>query len=77
MTPDGVQVVAPAGTPLDGDGGVYAFVQTKRRWMFDASREVAEQHRKLLTQKWASGAKLQYKGRWLMLDTLDASRTRC
>lgn len=68
VTPGGVEVVAPAGTPLEGRDGVYAFVYAKRRWMFDASREVAEQHRKLLTQKYTSGAKLQYRGRWLMLD---------
>ena len=52
--------------------GVYAFVDAKRRWMFDASREVEEQHQKLLTQKYASGAKLQYRGRWLMLDVVTA-----
>jgi len=68
VTPEGVEVVAPAGTPLDGQDGVYAFVDAKRRWLFDASREVAEQHQKLLTQRYASGAKLQYRGRWLMLD---------
>ena len=81
VTANEVVVVAPLGTPLEGDEGVYAFVQAKRRWLFDASREVAEQHRKLLTQKWASGAKLQYKGRWLMLDVqpapIDQVEIRC
>ncbi|TNE92539.1 MAG: M48 family peptidase [Deltaproteobacteria bacterium] len=72
VTPAGVEVVAPAGTPLEGADGIYAFVDRKRRWMFDASREVAEQHRKLLTQKYASGAKLQYRGRWLMLEVSSA-----
>lgn len=68
VTPEGVEVVAPAGTPLEGQDGVYAFVDAKRRWMFDATQEISDQHRKLLIQKYASGAKLQYKGRWLMLD---------
>ena len=68
VTPAGVEVVVPTGTPLDGDDGVYAYVDSRRRWLFDSQREVADQHQKLLTQKYASGAKLQYRGRWLMLD---------
>lgn len=76
VTPEGVEVVAPAGTPLEGQGGVYAFVDAKRRWLFDAAREVEERHRKLLTQKYASGAKLQYRGRWLMLDVQAADVDR-
>ena len=72
VTPDGIEVVAPADSPMDGPDGVLAFVQAKRRWVFDAQREIAEKHRKLLTQHFASGAKLQYRGRWLMLDVQDA-----
>ena len=34
----------------------------------DSVREIAEKHRKLLVQRYASGAKLQYRGRWLLLD---------
>lgn len=68
ITPDGVVVVAPRRTPLEGRGGVRAFVQAKRRWVFDKVREVDAKHRKLLTQTYASGAKLQYRGRWLILD---------
>jgi len=68
ITPDRVQVVAPAGTPWDGSSGVLAYVKGKRRWVFDSVREIEEKHRKLLTQRYASGAKLQYRGRWLMLD---------
>lgn len=72
VTPERVQVVAPRGTPLEGKDGVFPFVHTKRRWMFDAVREIGARHRKLLAQKYASGAKLQYRGRWLMLDVQDA-----
>jgi predicted metal-dependent hydrolase len=68
VTPDRVEVVVPAGTPMEGPSGIEAFVHTKRRWMFDATREVAAKQGKLLTQHYASGAKLQYRGRWLMLD---------
>ena len=72
VTPDGVEVVAPSGTGLSGADGVTAFVNTKRRWMFDAVREIAAKQGKLLTQHYASGAKLQYRGRWLMLDVESA-----
>jgi len=68
VTPEGVEVVAPEGTPFEGADGVQAYVARKRRWVFDAVKEIDEKHRKLLTQRYASGAKLQYRGRWLMLD---------
>jgi predicted metal-dependent hydrolase len=68
VTPEGVEVVVPAGTPLDGPEGVVPYVQKKRRWVFDAVREIEGKHRAALAQQYASGAKLQYRGRWLMLD---------
>ena len=68
VTPEGVQVVVPAGTSMEGADGVLAYLDGKRRWVFDSVREVDAKHRKLLTQHYASGAKLQYRGRWLMLD---------
>ena len=68
VVPEGVEVVAPVGTPDEGPDSITAFLHTKRRWLFDAVREIAERQGKLLTQHYASGAKLQYRGRWLMLD---------
>lgn len=68
VTPGGVEVVVPEGTALGGDNGIAAFVHTKRRWLFDSVREIAALQSKLLTQHYASGAKLQYRGRWLMLE---------
>jgi len=75
VTHDGVTVVAPAGTPWDGAEGLLAYVDGKRRWVFDSVREVEARHRLLLTQRYASGAKLQYRGRWLMLDVRPGSVT--
>ena len=72
VTPAGVEVIAPAGTPWDGSRGILAYLEGKRRWVFDSVREVEAKHRKLLTQTYASGAKLQYRGRWLMLDVASA-----
>ena len=68
VTPGGVEVVVPPCTQQDGRAGFLAYLGRKRRWVFDAVREIEEKHRKLLTQRYASGAKLQYRGRWLMLD---------
>lgn len=76
VRPSGVEVIVPTGTPLEGPDGVLAYVDRKRRWLFDSVREVEEQREKLLTQKYASGAKLQYKGRWLMLDVAVAQVER-
>lgn len=64
-TPSGVEVVVPTGTSADA---VEAYVARKRRWVFDAVRELAARHEALLDQQYGSGAKLQYRGRWLMLD---------
>ncbi|MDX9721250.1 MAG: SprT family zinc-dependent metalloprotease [Myxococcota bacterium] len=64
VTPAGVELVVPMGTNPDGFG---PFMQQKRRWVFDSVREIEAKHRALLTQQYASGAKLQYRGRWLML----------
>lgn len=40
----------------------------KRRWVFDAVHELGARHEALLDQQYPSGAKLQYRGRWLMLE---------
>ncbi len=72
VTPGRVEVVAPVGTPLEGLGGLLDYLHQKRQWVFDAVREIDEKHRRLLTQRYDSGAKLQYRGRWLMLDIQSA-----
>ncbi|HND31181.1 MAG TPA: SprT family zinc-dependent metalloprotease [Myxococcota bacterium] len=68
VTPGLVEVVVPVGTPMHGPNSVTAYVERKRRWVFNAVREIREKHQALLRQQYASGAKLQYRGRWLMLD---------
>ncbi len=65
VRPGRVEVVVPQGTPM---AGAEAFVGRKRRWLFDAVREVEARHEALLDQQYGSGAKLQYRGRWLMLE---------
>jgi predicted metal-dependent hydrolase len=69
VTPDGVEAVVPPGTAPEA---VEAFVHRKRRWLFGAVRELNARHETLLPQQFASGAKLQVRGRWLMLDVQPA-----
>lgn len=68
VSPAGVEVVVPTGTALDGPEGVAAYLHRRRRWVFDAVRDIQTRHKGLLDQRYASGAKLQYRGRWLMLE---------
>ena len=73
VTPEGVEVVVPEGTPREGKEGIDAYLRRRRRWVFDSVREVEERRRRLLEQNYASGAKLQYRGRWLMLKVRPAT----
>jgi predicted metal-dependent hydrolase len=68
-TPDGVEIVVPPDTAPEV---VVAYVERRRRWVFDAVRDLAARHEALLDQQYGSGAKLQYRGRWLMLDVQSA-----
>ena len=72
VTPAGVEVVVPEGTPTDGPDSSDEYVQRRRRWVFDSVRAVEADRNRLLEQRFASGAKLQYRGRWLMLDVRPA-----
>ena len=67
VTPERVEVVAPAGTPLDGPKGIEEFIQAKRAWVFRAMEEAAQKNGAEPAQRYASGAKLLYRGRRLML----------
>lgn len=68
VTPEAVEVIAPKGTPLEGPHGILSFVHEKRRWLYTSVKELEEKQAKLLVQHYASGAKIQYRGRWLMQD---------
>lgn len=72
VTPGKVEVVAPDGTPLEGAGSVHSFVVEKRRWLYDSVMEVERKQAKLQLQQYASGAKIQYRGRWLMQEVQPA-----
>ena len=50
VTPEGVEVVAPAGTPWEGVGGILQYLHKKRRWVYDSVREIEAKHEELLTQ---------------------------
>lgn len=65
VTPRGVEVVAPDFEDMDM---VREFVKTKRRWLFDAVREVDE-HTRLAEAgpRYETGSKIMYRGRRLRL----------
>lgn len=69
VTPGGVVAIAPEGVDLNE---ITDWVESRRRWLFNAVQEINTQARQLLSQRYASGAKLQYRGRWLMLDVKSA-----
>jgi predicted metal-dependent hydrolase len=76
-----VEVVVPVGTPFDGARGIDAYLARKRRWIFDAVRQIHNAHREALHQHYLSGAKFQFGGRELMLDVqpgeVDTVRITC
>ncbi|MCA9547997.1 MAG: M48 family metallopeptidase [Myxococcales bacterium] len=78
VTPDGVVVVAPAGTP---DAAIQAFVHAKRGWLLNAVAELAQAQAAVSPQGYAGGAKLQYRGRWLSIEIkagpVDAAQVVC
>jgi predicted metal-dependent hydrolase len=64
VTPSGVEVVVPKKS---SSTSITSFVQGKRKWIFDATHELRQMQQNILTQHYSSGAKLQYRGRWLMI----------
>ena len=66
VTPETVELIAPRGTPMEGPDGILSFLHQKRRWLYTSVKEVEKKQAKLLDQQYASGAKIQYRGRWLM-----------
>src|SRR5690554_8076145 len=74
VTPAGVVVIAPHGTPASGPGSVEAFLLKKRRALYQAYSELrrGESGGATLPQSWERGAKLMYRGRNLMLEIQEA-----
>ncbi|MBD2770987.1 M48 family metallopeptidase [Iningainema tapete] len=69
VTPEAVEVVAPADTPKEQ---IAAFVDTKRRWLFNAIEDCRSTFIAKSPQRYVSGAKLVYRGRQLMVQLEDA-----
>lgn len=67
VTLDGVLVIAPSGSELDGNDGVFGYVRQKRGWIYDNVRAIQAKQTQQLKQQWVNGAKLMYRGRNLML----------
>lgn len=67
VTLDGVRVIAPSGSELDGNQGVFDYLHLKRGWIYDNVRAIQAKQTQQLEQQWVNGAKLMYRGRNLML----------
>lgn len=67
VVPGQVEIVAPKGTPWEGPRGIEAFVRSKRAWVFNAVEDCRKSGGETMPQRYESGAKLLYRGRWLML----------
>jgi hypothetical protein len=73
VTPEAVEVVAPTDTPQEQ---ITAFLDTKRRWLFNAVEDCRPKNRPTTPQRYVSGAKVMYRGRRLMLQIEEADVER-
>ena len=64
VRPDAVEVVSPQGTTLEA---IEQFVHSKRQWLFKSIQDLKRQQVTEWTQHYGSGAKIQYRGRYLMI----------
>jgi predicted metal-dependent hydrolase len=64
VTPEVVEVIAPPDTPIEK---ITAFLDSKRRWLFNAVEDCRPKHSPEIPQRYVSGAKVMYRGRRLML----------
>ncbi len=64
VTPGRVEVVAPLRLE---DGRIEAFVHSKRRWLYDKTEALRERALVAIPQRFVSGAKVLFRGRFLRL----------
>ncbi|MBD2491718.1 M48 family metallopeptidase [Aulosira sp. FACHB-615] len=69
VTPNAVEVVAPPDTPFEQ---ITAFLDSKRRWLFNAVEDCRPKHPPETPPRYVSGAKVMYRGRRLMLQVESA-----
>jgi hypothetical protein len=73
VTPEVVEVVAPTDTPQEQ---IAAFLDNKRRWLFNAVEDCRPKNPPTIPQHYVSGAKVMYRGRRLMLQIEEADVER-
>lgn len=71
VSPEGVRVIVPQGTPYKGEDSVASYVYSQRKWVFRSLQKVQTEQQRRLQQRYASGARLQFRGRWLGLDVVE------
>ena len=73
VSSEAVEVVAPTDTPQEQ---IAAFLDTKRRWLFNAVEDCRPKNPPTIPQHYVSGAKVMYRGRRLMLQIKEADVER-
>jgi hypothetical protein len=73
VTPEAVEIVAPTDTPQEQ---IAAFLDTKRRWLFNAVEDCRPKHPPTTPQRYVSGANVMYRDRRLMLQIEEADVER-
>ncbi|MDA3962395.1 MAG: DUF45 domain-containing protein [Planctomycetota bacterium] len=72
VTPQAVEVVVPKDTPDDGPTSATTFIDGKRAWVFNAVADCQGHAANVTPARCASGNKVPYRGRNLML-TVEAA----
>lgn len=70
VEPGSVEVVVPSGVEV---ASAHAFVQSKRRWVYDKVREVGAPVNQPTFER---GSKVRYRGRWLTVEVTSAEQGR-
>lgn len=73
VTPERVEVVAPAQSVAEGENGVWDFVHSKRKWILSAVGDCRKATTVTSRQRYVSGAKLLYRCRRLMIKVRPAN----
>ncbi len=73
VRPGRVEVVAPR---LTRHGTIVAFVESKRRWVFEKTETLRERELVATPARFVTGAKVLFRGRWLRVRVTEGARSR-
>jgi predicted metal-dependent hydrolase len=68
VTPQRVVVIVPTTAPDSGAGSAAEFITARRAWVFNAVADCSAAATRCEPQRYASGAKIPYRGRLVLLE---------